>query len=893
MLDSSWMRAPDRTTAGGDAWTPRATAIGLAVTVGIGYFLAVRLSLALLRTPDGVAVFWPAAGIAAGALVALGPSARVPVAVGVTVASILGLIGERGLPATLVFTICGAGQAILISWLIERHHGPNFSLDTLPRVLGFFLATGIAMALGGAGGAAGFVLFVTSETTFLTAWVHWFACGVVGVVTVAPLMIGIARTLQNPPDLSTRVEGAFTLVVLAFVGVLGFGWSTDHWFTIVPLSMLLPLLVWPAARCTPACAAAAVFILTLVIVWTVTFGVGRLGDASVLLSNRVLAAQSALIAVSACTLVTAALFAERRSREVLLATSNERLRTQEESFRQLLGALPAAIYTTDRAGCLTYCNQAAVKLWGRRPELGKDRWSDLWRLHYPDGTSVPLDERPTQIVLKEGRAVRGREALLERPDGTLVPIMPCPAPLLDEQGAIIGVVNMQIDLTERKQAQAALAERDAQLDLAHKAAGVGSYTYDFVAKTMLISRASAAIYGLSPSTVAMTAEQWHARVYRDDVQRVRAVHIRAFKERRPELVCEFRYVRPGGEVRWVEARSLVAYDDAGRARRMTGVYIDVTERKQAEAVLRENESRLADALAAGQVIAFEWDAAKRRSRRSANAAPILGCAEGALQHDGFFRRVHPDDRQRFKACMRALCPDNPSYALRFRFRCPDGRQLWLEETAKGEFDAAGRLLRIKGLTRDITDRKQAERALDERNMQLSLAGRAALVGSFAVDFETEEVQFSEGYAAIHGLPDGTSRATRSIWKVRCASRRPPARRRGAQPRLPRAATGIRRRVSHYPIHWRGAVDRGALFHFVRQRRPPGTGGRRRHRCHRAQAGRGAPANAGGRARPSGQERPCHRQCRRFANAEHEPVGRGFRGDARGPHSIHGRDPRAP
>jgi PAS domain S-box-containing protein len=114
--------------------------------------------------------------------------------------------------------------------------------------------------------------------------------------------------------------------------------------------------------------------------------------------------------------------------------------------------------------------------------------------------------------------------------------------------------------------------------------------------------------------------------------------------------------------------------------------------------------------------------------------------------------------------MRTLCPDNPSYALSFRFRSPDGRQRWLEETAKGEFDAAGRLLRLKGLTRDITDRKQAERALEVRNMQLSLAGRAALVGSFAVDFETEELQFSEGYAAIHGLPDGISRATRSVWR---------------------------------------------------------------------------------------------------------------------------------
>jgi PAS domain S-box-containing protein len=287
---------------------------------------------------------------------------------------------------------------------------------------------------------------------------------------------------------------------------------------------------------------------------------------------------------------------------------------------------------------------------------------------------------------------------------------------------------------------------------------------------MRISRASAEIYGLSSSTMEITADDWHARVHRDDMQRVRAEHIRALKERQHELVCEFRYVRPGGEARWIEARSLVAYDDAGRAERMTGVYIDVTERKQAEAVLRESETRLADALTAGQVIAFEWDAVTRQSRRSGNAALILGCGGRRdvrdLQCDhSFFRRVHPDDRECFKAYIRALCPDNPSYALSFRFRSPDGRLLWLEETAKGEFNAAGRLLRIKGLTRNITDRKNAERALAERNMQFSLAGRAALVGSFVMDFETEEVRFSDGYAVIHGLPEGTSHTTRSKWKV--------------------------------------------------------------------------------------------------------------------------------
>jgi PAS domain S-box-containing protein len=166
---------------------------------------------------------------------------------------------------------------------------------------------------------------------------------------------------------------------------------------------------------------------------------------------------------------------------------------------------------------------------------------------------------------------------------------------------------MKLDISKRKRAEAALAERNAQLDLAHKAARVGSYTYDLTARSMRISRASAETYGLPDGTIEITGQQWCARVHRDDMQRQRAEHIRAFKERRRELVNEFRFVRPGGEIRWIEARSLVAYDDAGRAERMTGVYIDVTERRKSEdhknLLIAELDHRVKNVLACVAAIA--------------------------------------------------------------------------------------------------------------------------------------------------------------------------------------------------------------------------------------------------------------------------------------------------
>ena len=133
-------------------------------------------------------------------------------------------------------------------------------------------------------------------------------------------------------------------------------------------------------------------------------------------------------------------------------------------FRQLFDALPAAIYTTDPQGRLTFYNEAAVELSGRRPELGSDRWCVSWRLYRPDGSPLPHSECPMAIALKEDRPIRGVEAILERPDGSRVNFLPFPTPLHDASGALIGGINMLVDMTERQSAEEARRRLTAELE---------------------------------------------------------------------------------------------------------------------------------------------------------------------------------------------------------------------------------------------------------------------------------------------------------------------------------------------------------------------------------------------------------------------------------------------
>jgi PAS domain S-box-containing protein len=675
----------------------------VSVAVGVAYYVAARFGLALLTAPDGVAVFWPAGGISAGTLIVLGPRARGAVIAGTMAAALAAnLMGDRNVPATIVFAFCNAAEAVIAAWLIERHTRAPFRLDALRRVLALFTAAVIASAVSGVGGSLGFMLFHPSAAGFLTIWSNWFVAAALGIVTVAPVVIGLIAATREPLSQRELLEGLTALIILAAVSAIGFASPTQYWVTILPPALLVPLLLWPAARCRPVFAAAAVAIIALTMVWTITFGVGRLGDPSIPVGNRVRAAQGALLAIELGTLVLAAVFAEQRRYEDAMKQSEARLREaltagqvvafewdphsrlsqrsanaaqilgfdarqglsaarflsqvhpddraeltavmrtispgnpsyaarfrfkrpdnrevwleetatgefdpagglvrikglarditerqqaeatiqeSEQKFRDLLGTLPAAIYVTDAAGRITYANQGAMDLWGVTPRLGVDKWCDFARFYYSDGTPMPLWNCPTEIALQEGRTVRRCEALMERRDGRRVYINPNPTPLRDAAGAVTGVVNMTLDISERKEAELALAERDLQLALAGKAARVGSFAYDTSTELIQISQGYAVLHGLAEGTTEIPRSRWRAGVHPEDLARLDQHRDRIWEEQRRESNVEYRIVHADGETRWIEARSFTSYDHNGRAQRVVGVNIDITERKRAE-----------------------------------------------------------------------------------------------------------------------------------------------------------------------------------------------------------------------------------------------------------------------------------------------------------------------
>jgi integral membrane sensor domain MASE1 len=300
-----------------------------------------------LAKPEGVAVFWPAAGVSAGVLIALGPRARWPVVFGTMAATIAAnLLGDRNLWSALVFALCNAGEAVLTAWLIGYYFSSDFRLNRPGNVLGLAAAAVIGVAISGIGGTLTFKLFHSTSTPLFTIWQHWFASDGLGIITVAPLLIELGSASRDRPSLSELVEGALVVAALALVSGLSIFLRSELLETIGPVAVLFAPLLWLAARCQPVFAAAAAFIVSLSIVWTTTFGIGYFGNPGPS-ADRVLAAQFSILLVTIAAAVLAALFAELRDKGRLAEAALHASETQryliETERLAALGGLVAGL----------------------------------------------------------------------------------------------------------------------------------------------------------------------------------------------------------------------------------------------------------------------------------------------------------------------------------------------------------------------------------------------------------------------------------------------------------------------------------------------------------------------------------------------------------------------
>lgn len=288
-------------------------------------------------------------------------------------------------------------------------------------------------------------------------------------------------------------------------------------------------------------------------------------------------------------------------------------------------------------------------------------------------------------------------------------------PLYDASGRATHLIGIVHDITEREQELSKVNER---LRLALEAGSTGGWDFDVkTGKTVLFGMAHTQL-GVSPDETSGTREDFWDHVHQDDVERYRSA-IAAAREKREHFNVEFRVVRRDGTIRWLRTQGRYYYAADGHPVRLLGISLDVTERKQAEQILSDSEQRLRLATQAGRMYTFEWDAIKDVVTRSSEDLKRLGLTEslrGYQQH--FVNTIHPADRAQYLAAVAGLSPENPTAEVTYRAWTSNGTLVWLKSSGRGFFDEHGKLLRVIGMTADVTDVKRAEELLTNMTRKL-------------------------------------------------------------------------------------------------------------------------------------------------------------------------------
>ena len=427
------------------------------------------------------------------------------------------------------------------------------------------------------------------------------------------------------------------------------------------------------------------------------------------------------------------------TKEVLARKEVER---REQQFRDMIDALPAAIYTTDAEGCLTHFNPAAVEFSGRTPQLGTDQWCVTWKLFRPDGTPLPHDECPMAIALNQGRIVEGAECIAERPDGTRVWFTPYPRLLRDADGKIVGGINMLVDITSRKQVEEATG---------HLAAIVASSDDAIISKNLngIIqswNKSAEKMFGYTAKeavgkhvTLIIPKDRWDEEA--DILSRLR----------RGERVDHFQTVRRRKDGSALDLSLTISpvKDAAGRVIGASKVARDITHLKLIERALRDSEERFR------AIVETTPECVKVIARDGTllhmNTAG-LGMV-GANQTEmvvgkSIYDIIAPEDREKFRAFNERVC-DGDKGSLEFDIIALNGARHHMETHAAPLHNPDGHIVQL-AITHDVTERKRAELALRESEQRYRAVTDASPIMVWMAGLDKLCYYFNKGWLDFVG-----------------------------------------------------------------------------------------------------------------------------------------------